>query len=549
MRASHDRKTAATADSLVQRRSTSLRLRDVAHTSYRQLLTLFLLYATTSTTIQEVTALANPSSRQNRQKLRPLSQRPKELLQIEQDLWKTYSYIIGSDDSGGGCIAGPIVTASVCLLQPVTLPGVADSKVVNSEVRQQVYQQVCDNPQTYAWTYAIRDNQQIDEMGVHTACMSAFTESIQTLATHEALKEKSLYSIVDGKRSPAQLVIPSRPWTQGDQCVYTVALASILARVVRDQLVQQAADIFPEYAFAQHGGYPTSHHLNILNQLGPCAWHRTTTKPVQARLGLSRQQFLNGALFASLSLSLPQSSEATYMDKKTGISLPEKGEIAAAIPQDWINVDNPFSSSSDFQRLDSNPDEQFYQDPRFVEHIDEAAVQKLTNYVSSVAQGNVLDLCSSWTSHLDPTIAKAVRVVGLGMNAQELKANPSLTDYTVQDLNQKPTLPYTDATFDTVLCQLSIDYLTQPLQVCREIGRVLKSGGTVHILFSNRLFLQKAVAIWTGADDVDHAYTVACYLHFAQGGFQSIQATDLSARDRNDKIIGDPLYAVTATKG
>ncbi len=500
--------------------------------------------------LQLTTALANHSSRQNRQKLRPLSQRPKDLLQSEQDLWKTYSYIIGSDDSGGGCIAGPIVTASVCLLQPVTLPGVADSKLVNCEIRQQVYQHVCDNPQTYAWTYAIRNNQQIDQMGVHAACMSAFTESIQTLATHEALREKSVYSIVDGKRSPAQLIIPSRPWTQGDQCVYTVALASILARVVRDQLVQQAADTFPEYAFAQHGGYPTSHHLDILNQLGPCAWHRTTTKPVQARLGLSRQQFLSGVLFASLSLSLPQSSKATYMDKKTGISFPEKGEIAAAIPRDddWINVEYPFSSSSDFQRLDSNPDEQFYQNPRFVEHIDEAAVKRLTSYVSSVAKGNVLDLCSSWTSHLDSTTTKAFRVVGLGMNAQELKANPSLSEYAVQDLNQKPSFPYAEATFDTVLCQLSIDYLTQPLQVCQEIGRVLKSGGTVHILFSNRLFLQKAVAIWTGADDVDHAYTVACYLYFSRGGLKSIQATDLSARDRNDKIIGDPLYVVTAMK-
>lgn len=506
------------------------------------LFALFLLFITNCS--YRAHALANSSSRQNRQKLRPLSQRPKDLLQVETDLWKTYRYVIGSDDSGGGCIAGPLVTASVCLLQPEILPGVADSKIVSAETRQQVYQHVCDHPETYAWTYAIRDNQQIDQDGLHTACMSAFTESIQTLAAHETLTGNTVYSIVDGKRSPAQLVVPSRPWTQGDQCVYTVALASILARVIRDQLVEQAAHEFPAYAFAQHGGYPTSKHLNILNQLGPCEWHRKTTRPVQSRLGFTRQQFLGGMLFMTL---LPRSSEATYYDSKTGISYPEVGEMAAATPDDWSKVEYPFSSS-DFQRLDPNPDEQFYQDPRFVEHIDTAAVQRLTNYVSSVAKGSVLDLCSSWTSHIDPVAMKSVRVVGLGMNAQELKANPSLIEYTVQDLNQKPTLPYPDASFDTVLCQLSIDYLTQPLEVCQEIGRVLKPGGTVHILFSNRLFLQKAVAIWTGADDVDHAYTVACYLQFSRGGFQSIQATDLSARNRNNKIVGDPLYVVTAVK-
>ena len=90
------------------------------------------------------------------------------------------------------------------------------------------------------------------------------------------------------------------------------------------------------------------------------------------------------------------------------------------------------------------------------------------------------------------------RVTGLGMNEEELKANSVLTDYSVVDLNVKPDvkLPYEDNSFDVVLCQLSIDYLIHPLDVMKEVSRVLKPGGGVHILFSNRLFIQKAVGLW-----------------------------------------------------
>jgi ubiquinone/menaquinone biosynthesis C-methylase UbiE len=100
-----------------------------------------------------------------------------------------------------------------------------------------------------------------------------------------------------------------------------------------------------------------------------------------------------------------------------------------------------------------------------------------------------LDLCSSWTSHLK---VQPKLVVGLGMNEKELSANPSLTSWNVQDLNENPRLPYTENAFSVVLCQLSIDYLTQPLEVLKEVGRVLRPGGAIHILFSNRLFLSKA---------------------------------------------------------
>jgi SAM-dependent methyltransferase len=244
-----------------------------------------------------------------------------------------------------------------------------------------------------------------------------------------------------------------------------------------------------------------------------------------------------------------------YTDPNTKILLPEQGEIeSAVVPSLWNEEDDPFQNldKSSFARLDSQPDTIFYQDPRFTEHVDENAVNLMTNYITSVLQPNdvVLDLCSSWTSHINKiTLEKIGKVSGLGLNEEELQRNPSLNDYVVQDLNASRDLklPYKDGQFDVVLCQLSIDYMIYPRELLREVGRVLKSGGKVHILFSNRLFLQKAVGLWTGKDDLDHAYTVGSYLYYSKGGFSDIYAKDLSIRKKG-KIVGDPMYVVVGTK-
>jgi len=113
-------------------------------------------------------------------------------------------------------------------------------------------------------------------------------------------------------------------------------------------------------------------------------------------------------------------------------------------------------------------------------------------------------------------------------------------------------LPYEDESFDVIVLQLSIDYLIHPLEVLKEASRVLKKGGKIAILFSNRLFLSKAIVLWTGSDDIEHAYTVGSYLRFCNGGFTDIKAEDSSTRKQKGKekvIVGDPLYVVTAIKG
>ena len=291
---------------------------------------------------------------------------------------------------------------------------------------------------------------------------------------------------------------------------------------------------------------------DVASALSMIPRQRDTSSPT---LPSRRRQIISSAFVATCNILSPLPSYSAIRDPKTGILLPTKEEIETSIPTTYDDDENPMNGDikTSFARLDSTPDTIFYKDPRFVEHVDEQAVNSMTSYISDKflqPNDSVLDLCSSWTSHIRPDI-QLKRVAGLGMNDKELEANKVLTEWTVMDLNadKNTKLPYEDDSFDKIILQLSIDYLIHPLEVMKESSRVLKKGGKIAILFSNRLFLSKAVGLWSGKDDVDHAYTVGSYLFFSKGGFTDIKATDLSTRKGKDGIIiGDPLYVVTATK-
>jgi SAM-dependent methyltransferase len=194
----------------------------------------------------------------------------------------------------------------------------------------------------------------------------------------------------------------------------------------------------------------------------------------------------------------------------------------------------------DFRRYDETPDEQFYSLARLVTHIDDRAIAAVTQLYREhfPPDGAILDLMSSWVSHL-PSEVMYGRVVGLGMNEVELKENPRLDEYVVQDLNVNPTLPFRDGEFDGVGCCVSIDYLTRPIEVLSEVGRVLKVGSPMIISFSNRCFPDKAVAIWHQLDDQGHMRLVEEYLREA-GNFENVRGLDRSPR----RMFSDPLYAV-----
>jgi SAM-dependent methyltransferase len=192
-----------------------------------------------------------------------------------------------------------------------------------------------------------------------------------------------------------------------------------------------------------------------------------------------------------------------------------------------------------FRREDEAPDEVFYRAARLVTHIDAGAIAAVTQLYREYFPpgGALVDLMSSWISHL-PREAAYERVAGLGMNAEELAANPRLTEWVVHDLNRDPRLPYGEAEFDGAGLCVSIDYLTQPVAVLREAGRVLKPGAPLVITFSNRCFPTKAVAIWLQLDDAGHVALVAQLLAQA-GNWEAVTKLDRSLRG-----WGDPLFAV-----
>ena len=198
-----------------------------------------------------------------------------------------------------------------------------------------------------------------------------------------------------------------------------------------------------------------------------------------------------------------------------------------------------------FGRYDETPDEEFYKTPRFVAHIDERAIAAVTQLYRELFPpgGEILDLMSSWISHLPPEI-EYHRVIGLGMNEAELRRNERLDAYAVQNLNTDPCLPFGDTEFDGCGICVSIDYLTRPVEVLRDVGRVLKVGAPVVITFSNRCFPSKAVAVWHRLDDRGRVRLVERYLREA-GNFENIRGLDCNPR----RHFSDPLYAVVGESG
>lgn len=192
-----------------------------------------------------------------------------------------------------------------------------------------------------------------------------------------------------------------------------------------------------------------------------------------------------------------------------------------------------------FRKEDETPDHLFYAAPRFVTHIDAKATAAVTELYRALfpAGGTILDLMSSWISHLPREVAYK-EVIGHGMNELELKANPRLSRFFLQDLNDTPKLPLDADSVDAAAICVSIQYLQQPVAVLTDVRRVLRAGAPLVVTFSNRCFPTKAVAIWQGLDDDGHGRLVALYM--AEAGFAEIEIKTLIPPGQGS----DPLYAV-----
>lgn len=194
-----------------------------------------------------------------------------------------------------------------------------------------------------------------------------------------------------------------------------------------------------------------------------------------------------------------------------------------------------------FERIDNSPDDLFYQTSRFVTHIDDNAIAAVTHLYRETlpAGGALLDLMSSWVSHLPPEIEYS-KVVGLGLNRDELAANPRLSNFVVQNLNENTTLPFLDNEFDGATICVSIQYLKNPAEVLRELRRVCEPDAPLVVTFSNRCFPTKAVAVWQALDDEGHLQLVERYAR--EAGWTRIRGERRTPQSHR----GDPLLAVVA---
>ena len=234
----------------------------------------------------------------------------------------------------------------------------------------------------------------------------------------------------------------------------------------------------------------------------------------------------------------------------------------------------------DFFRQDESDDSEFYKMPRLVAHIDEPAIETVRYLYKQIFSPVIaaamhrddsalstaenerglavfLDLMSSWRSHWpfagpkqeegrndDGTEQPDVRLVGLGLNELEMRQNPELDACAIHDINEDPKLPFEDESFEGVINTVSVQYITRPIELFKDVHRVLRPGCSFVVAFSNRMFPTKAVNAWTSRNDQQHMDLVATYFNSA-GNYEDIRGACCNP----DRRPGDdPIYAVTARK-
>jgi SAM-dependent methyltransferase len=209
-----------------------------------------------------------------------------------------------------------------------------------------------------------------------------------------------------------------------------------------------------------------------------------------------------------------------------------------------------------FSRMDESDDSTFYAKERFVSHLDPVAlatVEKVIDDLVIEESPVIMDLMASWDSHL-PSRLRSSRIIGLGLNENEMRHNSILSEYVLHDLNRDPGLPFPQHTFDVVINTVSIDYMTRPVDVFIEVGRILKPGGLFLVLFSNRMFPEKAVNIWRRSSEEERVLLVEDFFREAAVfGKTTFFVSKGKPRPEDDKyapygIPSDPIYAVYAER-
>lgn len=195
------------------------------------------------------------------------------IYQNEIEFRKKYKTIAGVDEAGRGPLAGPVVVAAVVLFPNQKFAKLNDSKKLSPKVRELLFSQIKLEAANFSIVEISSD--QIDELNILQATMLGMQQAV------EKLKEKNVFSLIDGNRVPAGLVDKAQAVVKGDCRFASVAAASVLAKVYRDNLMLKLHEEFPEYNFANNKGYPTKEHLAAIRKYGITPFHRKSYRPVQ----------------------------------------------------------------------------------------------------------------------------------------------------------------------------------------------------------------------------------------------------------------------------
>ena len=193
-----------------------------------------------------------------------------KLKEIEEKFYQKeeINFICGIDEAGRGPLAGPVVVGAVILPKDSMIEGVNDSKKVSEKKREKLFEEITES--AIAWGVGIIDQEEIDDINILNATKKALTEALKKLDIKPNL------ILVDALRDIDTLGIPYESIIKGDAKCYSIAAASIIAKVTRDRIMRQWDEIYPMYGFAKHKGYGTAAHIAAIKEYGPCSLHRKT---------------------------------------------------------------------------------------------------------------------------------------------------------------------------------------------------------------------------------------------------------------------------------
>lgn len=192
-----------------------------------------------------------------------------ELLKFETALFeKGFSKIAGLDEAGRGPLAGPVVAAAVLFEEGVFIEGVWDSKKISEKKREILFDEICTKSASFG--IGIVHNEKIDEINIYEATKLAMMNAIDHL---HFLPD---FLLIDAMK--LSLDIPQNAITKGDQKSFSIAAASILAKVTRDRIMMEMHEEFPIYGWNKNKGYPTREHRNAVKKYGHCKYHRKSFK-------------------------------------------------------------------------------------------------------------------------------------------------------------------------------------------------------------------------------------------------------------------------------